>query len=55
MSKLQEMTEFVKSAKARDLEVKIRLEDTGIAWAGFWIGLGLLLAAAVMKGTLVIK
>lgn len=37
------------------IEVKIKHKDTGIAWAGVWIGLGLMLAAAVMKGTLVIK
>lgn len=35
-------------------EVRIK-HDTGIAWAGFWIGLGIVIAAAVLKGQVVIK
>lgn len=31
----------------RSTDVKIRLENTGIAWAGFWIGLGIAIAADI--------
>jgi len=42
-------------ARGEDVVVKVTHSNTGIAWAGFWIGLGLMLAAAVIKGTLVIR
>lgn len=36
-------------------EVTIKIELESIAWAGFWIGLGIVFAAGVMSGQVVLK
>lgn len=30
-------------------------KDNSIAWAGFWIGLGIVIAAAILKGQVILK
>lgn len=35
--------------KARQGDITVTHRDTGIAWAGFWIGLGIVLAAQIIK------
>lgn len=36
-------------------EIKIELEVEGFGWAGFWIGLGIVIAAGVMKGQIILQ
>ena len=52
MSKLEWFEAWL---RVRSEDVTIHHRETGIAWAGFWIGLGLVLAAAIMKGELILK
>jgi hypothetical protein len=52
MSK-REWFEAYMATKRGDITVKF--QDSGIAWAGFWIGLGILLAAGVIHGQIDIK
>lgn len=36
--------------KTRMADITITHRDTGIAWAGFWVGLGIVLAAQIIVG-----
>lgn len=52
MSKKEWLQAYIASKSA---DVRIKHEDTGIAWAGFWIGLGMVIAVGVWKGQIVLK
>jgi hypothetical protein len=47
MMKKDELLELIKSFRGR-VDITIKLEDTGIAWLGFWLGLGIVIAAQVI-------
>lgn len=47
---IQEIVGRLRRNESFKLEV-----NTGIAMAGFWIGLGIVLAAAILKGQVIIK
>lgn len=51
MSK-REWFEAYLATKTGDITVSVK--DSGIAWAGFWVGLGILLAAGVIHGQVVV-
>lgn len=36
--------------RTRQGDITVKFDSSGIAWAGFWIGLGIYLAAGVMSG-----
>ena len=39
----------------RQGDITVTIDNSGIAWAGFWIGLGIVVAVAVWKGQVVLK
>lgn len=50
-----EVKEVITYLKNYGITVKIEIENNSIAWAGFWIGLGIVLAVGVSKGQVILK
>lgn len=42
-------------AITRKNDMTIKLDNSGVAWAGFWIGLGIVLAVAEWKGLVIFR
>ena len=48
MSKKEWFEAWLK-VRQEDVTIVHKHKDTGIAWAGFWVGLGIVLAAQIIK------
>lgn len=47
MSKREWLEAYLSSKRA---DITVTHKDTGIAWAGFWLGLGIVIAAGIFHG-----
>lgn len=52
---MNEFLDWLKNHPSLWTELTIKVENNSLAWMGLWIGLGIVIAAAIMKGQIVIR
>jgi hypothetical protein len=50
---MSKISEILKELHENRIEVKVNIE--GLGWIGFWIAIGMIVAAGVMKGQVVLQ